>query len=229
MIRLSQVRAELDEMQKPLEQLAARALKVRPEQIASVRLARKSVDARDKGDVRFVADAGRGDNANPLRSPAQGLRTRLPPQTAPAARARIAPPGHRAAGGGPGPGGAVRRADGLRAWQHLTPAGRSSAASAWTSARGTWTTFWAGGALDAGEQRAVRRGRRGRVLRRQAQFGHQGSPLPPCAGDLAIASARRRRFSAMAQARTWAPIIYPSWWCAICAGRSSRLGGDGLL
>ena len=34
MIRLSQVRAELDEMQKPLEQLAARALKVRPEQIA---------------------------------------------------------------------------------------------------------------------------------------------------------------------------------------------------
>ena len=53
MIRLSQVRAELDEMQKPLEQLAARALKVRPEQIASVRLARKSVDARDKGDVHF--------------------------------------------------------------------------------------------------------------------------------------------------------------------------------
>ena len=53
MIRISQVRAELDYASRPLKQLAAKALRVRPEEIASVRLARRSVDARDKGDVHF--------------------------------------------------------------------------------------------------------------------------------------------------------------------------------
>ena len=53
MIRIAQVRAELDYASKPLEVLAAKALHVRPEEIASVRLVRKSVDARDKGDVHF--------------------------------------------------------------------------------------------------------------------------------------------------------------------------------
>ena len=53
MIRIAQVRAELDYESKPLPLLAARALHVRQEEIASVRIARKSVDARDKGDVHF--------------------------------------------------------------------------------------------------------------------------------------------------------------------------------
>ena len=53
MIRILQVRAELDYESRPLALLAARALHIRPEEIASVRLARKSVDARDKGDVHF--------------------------------------------------------------------------------------------------------------------------------------------------------------------------------
>ncbi len=53
MIRIAQVRAELDYAAKPLEVLAAKALHIKPEEIASVRLARKSVDARDKGDVHF--------------------------------------------------------------------------------------------------------------------------------------------------------------------------------
>ena len=53
MIRILQVRAELDYESRSLALLAARALHVRPEEIASVRLARKSVDARDKGDVHF--------------------------------------------------------------------------------------------------------------------------------------------------------------------------------
>lgn len=54
MIRISQIRAELDYESRPLKHLAAKALKVRPEEIASVRLAKKSVDARDKGDVHFA-------------------------------------------------------------------------------------------------------------------------------------------------------------------------------
>lgn len=53
MIRIAQVRAELDYASKPLELLAAKALHVKPEEITSVRLTRRSVDARDKGDVHF--------------------------------------------------------------------------------------------------------------------------------------------------------------------------------
>ena len=52
-IRLSQLRLDLDDWQMPLADAAARALRVRPGDIRSVRLARKSVDARDKGDVHF--------------------------------------------------------------------------------------------------------------------------------------------------------------------------------
>ncbi len=53
MIRIAQVRAELDYASRPLEMLAAKALKIAKEEIVSVRIARKSVDARDKGDVHF--------------------------------------------------------------------------------------------------------------------------------------------------------------------------------
>ena len=53
MIRIAQVRAELDYESRPLKALAARALKIRPEDVTFVRIARKSVDARDKGDVHF--------------------------------------------------------------------------------------------------------------------------------------------------------------------------------
>ena len=53
MIRIAQVRAELNYASKPLSALAARALHVRESEIVSVRIARKSVDARDKNDVHF--------------------------------------------------------------------------------------------------------------------------------------------------------------------------------
>lgn len=53
-IRISQLRQKLDDYNLPLEQLAARALRVKPGDILSVRLVRKSVDARDKGDVHFI-------------------------------------------------------------------------------------------------------------------------------------------------------------------------------
>ena len=53
MIRIAQVRAELNYAEKPLAALAAHALHIRESEIVSVRIARKSVDARDKGDVHF--------------------------------------------------------------------------------------------------------------------------------------------------------------------------------
>ena len=52
-IRISQLRLNLNEAERPLETLAARALKLKAEEIRSVRLFRKSVDARDKRDVHF--------------------------------------------------------------------------------------------------------------------------------------------------------------------------------
>ena len=52
-IRISQVRQRLDDYRAPLEKIAARALRVKDGEIVSARLVRKSVDARDKGDVHF--------------------------------------------------------------------------------------------------------------------------------------------------------------------------------
>ena len=53
-IRISQLRQKLDDYKLPLEQLAARALRVKPGDILTATLVRKSVDARDKGDVHFT-------------------------------------------------------------------------------------------------------------------------------------------------------------------------------
>ena len=67
-IRISQLRLNLDDWQMPLKEVAARALRVRPGEIRSVRLVRRSVDARDKGDVHFslTLDA---ETARPVRLP----------------------------------------------------------------------------------------------------------------------------------------------------------------
>lgn len=53
-IRISQVKIKLDDIARPLIPVAARALKLRPEEILSVRIIKKSVDARDKRDVHFT-------------------------------------------------------------------------------------------------------------------------------------------------------------------------------
>ena len=53
MIRISQIKLPLNDYQRPAEQLAARALKLRPEEILSARIFKKSIDARDKRDVHF--------------------------------------------------------------------------------------------------------------------------------------------------------------------------------
>ncbi len=54
MIRLTNVKITLNEALRPLEIVAARALGVKENEILSVKLLKKSVDARDKSDVHFV-------------------------------------------------------------------------------------------------------------------------------------------------------------------------------
>ncbi|MBR3929900.1 MAG: hypothetical protein IKJ65_12975 [Clostridia bacterium] len=54
MIRITNVKISLDEALRPLAPVAARALGVKESEILSVKLLKKSVDARDKSDVHFV-------------------------------------------------------------------------------------------------------------------------------------------------------------------------------
>ncbi len=67
-IRISQLRQRLDDWQLPLEEVAARALRVPTGDIRGVRLARKSVDARDKGNVHFTLTL-EVETARPVRLP----------------------------------------------------------------------------------------------------------------------------------------------------------------
>ena len=53
MIRISQIKLKLNDYKLSPEQIAARALKLRPEDIVWARIFKKSVDARDKGNVHF--------------------------------------------------------------------------------------------------------------------------------------------------------------------------------
>ena len=87
-IRISQLRLNLNDAEKPLEALAARALKLKAEEIRSVRLFRKSVDARDKRDVHFSLTL----DVEPVRAPAflpRNAQILPPPEAAkPVPRAR---------------------------------------------------------------------------------------------------------------------------------------------
>lgn len=67
-IRIPQIKQKLDEYKTPLEKIAARALHIKPEDIISVRLSRKSVDARDKNDVHFSLTLD-VETARPVRLP----------------------------------------------------------------------------------------------------------------------------------------------------------------
>lgn len=67
-IRISQLRQRLDDWRLAPEELAARALRLKPEEIASARLVRKSVDARDKGDVHFSLTL-EAETTRPVRLP----------------------------------------------------------------------------------------------------------------------------------------------------------------
>lgn len=76
-IRISQLRQKLDDWQMPLEDVAARALRVKREDILWARLARRSVDARDKGDVHFTLTLD-VQTARPVRLPKNAAEVRTP-------------------------------------------------------------------------------------------------------------------------------------------------------
>ena len=137
----------------------------------------------------------------------------------------------RPAGGGAGPGGAVRRAHagggGLRGpWC-------SSAASAWRSARATWRRFWAGGALDPESNVQFGEGGAGAFSDGKLNTGMQ-EPAHRARGAArrSMHAARRRTFCIMAHPHvgtdrlarrgTRHPGENPDVWAAKCCS-SSRL------
>jgi uncharacterized FAD-dependent dehydrogenase len=62
MLRLNGLPLPLDKGEKELRLLAAKKLNVKTEELLSLRIVKKSVDARDKGDVHFVYSVDVGLN-----------------------------------------------------------------------------------------------------------------------------------------------------------------------
>ena len=55
MIRINQLKLPLDYAKRPLKYYAAKTLRIAENEITAVRLAKRSVDARDKAKVHFTA------------------------------------------------------------------------------------------------------------------------------------------------------------------------------
>lgn len=102
-LRLTQVKQKLDDWRLPVEAIAARALRVKPGEIRSARLIRKSVDAREKSDVHFTLtlDVETARDVRPL--PRNGEVIEEKP-VAPTAKVKVMLP-HRPVVVGMGPAG----------------------------------------------------------------------------------------------------------------------------
>ncbi len=87
MIRITQLKLPLDYEKTPLAAHAARALRCAPAEIARVVLRKRSVDARDKGDIRFVLTLD-VETKRPLKNLPKGCERVAAPQarTLPAPR-----------------------------------------------------------------------------------------------------------------------------------------------
>ncbi|MCC8023371.1 MAG: hypothetical protein LIO46_06310, partial [Clostridiales bacterium] len=87
MIRIHEIRLELDDSEAILKEKAARLLNIRPDQITDLRIHKKSVDARKKADIHFVyaVDVALvADEAAVLSRVKRGKAVLLEPDTAPA-------------------------------------------------------------------------------------------------------------------------------------------------
>jgi len=103
LIRISQIKLRLDDYRLEPEAIAARALRMRPEDISSARIFKKSVDARDKRDVHFSLTVDTELRRRPSFLPRNAEI--LAPEPAPAPLPPLKKPAHRPIVVGMGPAG----------------------------------------------------------------------------------------------------------------------------
>ena len=85
MLRIANLSLPLDYTDESLRLLAARKLKIAPARVKDITLVKKSVDARDKGDVHFVltVDVRAEGEDDVLRRLKSGTAVKVTPKAAP--------------------------------------------------------------------------------------------------------------------------------------------------
>ncbi|MGI6268798.1 MAG: hypothetical protein ACOYJN_06760, partial [Acutalibacteraceae bacterium] len=54
MLRINEIKLPLDYREQDLKKATARVLKIKPESIKTLSVARKSIDSRKKSDIKFI-------------------------------------------------------------------------------------------------------------------------------------------------------------------------------
>ena len=223
MIRITELALPLDYTPEALRQAVVKRLKIRDAELLELTLFKRSYDARKKNTGIFficIVDVKVADEAAVLKRFARDRQIGPAPDTTyhPVAKAPAALT-ERPLVVGFGPGrfvcGAAARADGLQAHRARARPRRAPAHAGHLGAV-------AQERVDARIQRAVRRGRGGAVLRRQALQPDQGSEVLRPQGDARVrARGRAAKKSSSSANRTSAPSVSPAS-SRRCARKSSR-------